>query len=407
LGIEEQYESVLRGVNGKELIETDALGRTIKKIGEKQPFSGRDVRLTLDLRLQKLVKDAFLDKEKGAVVASDPSTGEILAVYSSPSFDPNLFTMPQTVESSKALKNILESKESPLFNRAIGGVYPSGSTFKIVTAAAGLETGKISAKTEIEDVGEIKIGPYRFPNWYFLQYGGKDGMVNVVRALKRSNDIFFYKAGEMVGLDSLVLMARKFGLSEKTGIDFPHESKGLMPDEEWKKKTIGDNWYLGDTYHLAIGQGYLLVTPLQINLMTNVIANGGKLCRPHLRLNDQSDSNASDVLCWDIGLKTETISLIKEGMKEACLEGGTAWPFFDFKIQSLTSQETEKISVGCKTGTAEFGDPNNNTHGWFTVFAPFEKPKITMTILVEGAGEGSNVAAPVAKKVLSEWLRSN
>ena len=345
--------------------------------------------LTIDLKLQQLIADNFPKGQKGAVIASNPQNGEVLALFSSPSFDPH------------DISKVLNDSSAPLFNRAIAGTYPSGSTFKIITSAAGLESGKIDKNTEIEDVGELIIGPYRFPNWYWLEYGGKDGFVNVVRAIKRSNDIFFYKVGELVGLDNMVEMAKRFGLSQKTGVDLPHEATGLMPTEEWKQKVIGDNWYLGDTYHLAIGQGYLLVTPIQVNAMTNVIANGGKLCRPHLTKDtsdggsaEGGDSSEVDGYCKDVGLKKETIDLIKEGMHEVCMAGGTAWPFFDFTTP-----------VGCKTGTAEFGDPKDRTHAWFTIFAPLDNPTISMTVLVEGAGEGSNEAAPIAKKVLGEWLK--
>ena len=413
LGIEEEYEKTLRGEDGKELVEVDAGGLAIKKMGVELPVPGRDVVISLDSRLQELISEAFPKDEIGAVVASNPQTGEILGLYSSPSFNPNFFTMGQSrtyfASQSAELKRLLNDKQSPLFSRAIGGLYPAGSTYKIITASAGLESGKINADTEIEDVGVIRIGPYSFPNWYFLQYGRKEGMVNIIKALKRSNDIFFYKVGEMVGLDDLVSMSKRYGLSEKTGVDIPHEAKGLMPDEAWKQHFVGDNWYLGDTYHLAIGQGYLLVTPLQVNVMTNVIANSGKLCKPYL-LKSISDNQLplNNEQCRDLGLKKETIDLIKEGMIEACSTGGTGWPFFDFKLKNqplaTIDQRPSITKVVCKTGTAEFGDPKDRTHAWFTVFAPADDPKISLTVLVEGAGEGSNVAAPIAKKVLEQWL---
>ncbi|MCL4382428.1 penicillin-binding transpeptidase domain-containing protein, partial [Patescibacteria group bacterium] len=257
----------------------------------------------------------------------------------------------------------------------------------------------------VEDTGVITIGPYKYPNWFWLQYGKTDGLLNIVTALKRSNDIYFYKVGEWVGVEKLAQWAGKMGVGKILGIDLPGEAAGVMPTPEWRKKTRGDEWYLGDTYHLAIGQGDLQVTPLQANFWTNVIANGGKLCRPTLLKNQD---------CKDLGLKKETIGLIKEGMKEACSTGGTGWPFFEFKVQSSEFGE-RKISVACKTGTAEYGDPQNKTHAWFTVFAPLpaeksakaapaDEPELTITVLVEGGGEGSNVAAPIAKKILEEWF---
>lgn len=406
LGIEQSYESKLRGVNGEELVEVDALGKKIRSLGVTEPKPGADITLTIDSRLQKLVADDFPSGKKGAVVIAISQTGEILALYSSPSFDPNIFSE-QTTDNSKQISEILQNPDSPMFDRAISGTYPPGSTFKIVTASTGLESGEITKDTQIEDTGEIVIGPFKFPNWYFLQYGKLEGIINIVTAIKRSNDIFFYKVGEMVGIDRLTAMAKRFGLGNILGIDLAGEAKGLVPDDAWKQKVIGDKWYLGDTYHLAIGQGYLLVTPLQMNVVTNVIANGGRLCKPHL-LSENSKQLTDNNYCKDIGLKKETIDLITEGMKEACAQGGTGWPFFDFKLKG------QPITVACKTGTAEFGEPLNKTHAWFTMFIPVSEAKdklldaakaVSVTVLVEGGGEGSNVAAPIAKKVLEEWIK--
>ncbi len=399
LGVEQTYEDKLKGVNGEELIEIDALGKKMRTLGTTEPIPGEDLVLTMDAKLQQLVSQNYPRDKKGAVIVSDPQTGEILALYSSPSFDPNVLTVGEVEE----IKKILNNPDSPMFNRTISGTYPSGSTFKIITASAGLESGAVTKDTQIEDTGEITIGPFRFPNWYLIEYGKLEGMLNIVSAIKRSNDIFFYKVGEMLGIDKLDAMAKRYGLGNRTGIDLPGEAKGLVPDNAWKQKIIGDKWYLGDTYHLAIGQGYLLATPLQMNIVTNVIASGGKLCRPHLLSNLSHLSN----LCKDLGLKKETIDLITEGMKEVCSTGGTGWPFFDFKLKG------QPVSVACKTGTAEFGEPMDKTHAWFTMFIPKEEAQkigepdkaVSVTVLVEGGGEGSNVAAPIAKKILEEWIK--
>ncbi len=386
-GIEEHYENILRGEDGKELIEVDALGKKISELGKVDPKPGKDLHLAIDLDLQKIASQE-LGERPGAVIVSDPNTGEILSLVSGPSFNPNDINT-----------NVLTDINKPLFNRAIAGLYPPGSTFKIITAAAGLETGKITAKTQIEDTGEINIGPYKFPNWYWLQYGGKEGLVDIVKAIKRSNDIFFYKVGEMVGISKLSDYAKKFDLGKSLKIDLPGETVGIMPTPDWRKKVRGEDWFLGDTYHVAIGQGDLQVTPLEVNFWTNVIANGGKLCQPRvMKINSNSPSQ-----CKDIGFKKETINLIKEGMKEACSTGGTGWVLFDFSVQD-GSASGRKVETACKTGTAEYGDPKNKTHAWFTVFAPVEEPEISVTVLVEGGGEGSNVAAPIAKKILEEWF---
>ena len=409
LGVEEEAENILRGIDGRELIEIDARGVVAKQVGRKEAVSGRDVKITIDLKLQRLLAKYFPQGQKGSIVALNPHNGAVLGMFSAPTFDPNLFgelfTNKEDLKRKRTeLAKILADQNSSLFNRSIGGIYPSGSTFKIVTSAAGLESGKITGSTEVEDVGEIVIGPFRFPNWYFLQYGKTDGLVNVVKALQRSNDIFFYKVGEMVGLEGIVEMSHKFGLGKKTGIDLPQESAGLIPDNDWKKNFIGEGWYLGDTYHLAIGQGYLLTTPLQVAVMTSVIASDGFLCKPYvLMTNDQPQTTN----CQNVNLKPETIALVKEGMKAACSTGGTGWPFFEFKIQNEKLKTDERIEVGCKTGTAEFGDARNRTHAWFTVFATLDTPQIVLTVLVEGAGEGSSVAAPVAKKILENWLPQN
>ncbi|MFH0864315.1 MAG: penicillin-binding transpeptidase domain-containing protein [Candidatus Gottesmanbacteria bacterium] len=395
-GVEEQYENILKGVDGKELIEVDAYGKKISELGRIEPKPGKDLNLSIDLDLQKIAVQE-LGTNVGSIVVSNPNTGEILSLVSSPSFNSNNLNVQDLNNPSK-----------PLFNRTIAGLYPPGSTFKIIVAAAGLESGKINAQTLIEDTGVITIGPYTFPNWYWLQYGGKEGQVNVVKAMKRSNDIFFYKVGEMVGVNLLESWANKFGAGTILGIDIPGEASGTMPTPEWRKNILGTEWYLGDTYHLAIGQGDLEITPIQVNFWTNVIANNGKLCKPSLLKSENSILSTKN--CKDIGLHKETIDIIKEGMREACSAGGTGWPLFDFKVKD------KNIETACKTGTAEYGDAKNKTHAWFTVFAPariatqsvaggpVNDPEISVTVLVEGGGEGSNVAAPIAKKILEEWF---
>ncbi len=390
MGAEAVFEERLRGKDGKELVEITSSGEVTRTLGRVEEIPGEDRELSLDRGLAIAVQNAFPEGEKGAVIVSRPMTGEILSIYSSPSLDMNIFAQSLPQNTYEALA---QSPDRPMFNRGIGGVYPPGSTFKIITSLAGLEEGAISDKTLIEDVGILKIGPYSFPNWYFTQYGKTDGLVDVIKALQRSNDIFFYKTGEATGITKLSAWAKRLGLGTALGIELPGEAVGLMPDPFWKatqfdsevdKEVRNDQWYLGDTYHVSIGQGYLLVTPLQVNAWTNVIANKGKLCKPTI----EKISN-----CKDLRIKGETIDLITEGMKRACLPGGTGWPLFNFSVP-----------VACKTGTAEFGDPQDRTHAWFTAFAPIVEPEISVTVLVEGAGEGSDKAAPIAKKILEEWF---
>lgn len=405
-GAEAVFEERLRGKNGKDLVEITSSGDITRTLGHVPEIPGEDIELSVDRGLVLAVQSAFPEGEKGAVIVSRPTTGEVLAIYSSPALDMNIFTESLSEEQYDALAN---HPDRPMFNRGIGGVYPPGSTFKIITALAALEEGAISHKTLIEDVGILKIGPYSFPNWYFIQYGKTDGLVDVIKALKRSNDIFFYKTGEAIGITKLSAWARRLGLGTALGIELPGEAIGLMPDPAWKatqfdseldKEVRNDQWYLGDTYHVSIGQGYLLTTPLQVNAWTNVIANGGKLCKPTIVKNSQT--------CKNLEIKKETMTLITEGMKQACEPGGTGWPLFEFGIQKLDQldqlDKLVKIPIACKTGTAEFGDPQDRTHAWFTAFAPIVEPEISVTVLVEGAGEGSDKAAPIAKKILEEWF---
>jgi len=390
-GVEEEYDFWLRGQDGGEVFEVNALGEKIREIGIQQPVPGKDLYLNIDAELSKVAFEA-LEGKKGAVIASEAKTGAILALVSSPSFDPEKIT-----------PEVLADKNQPLFNRAVAGLYPPGSTFKIVTATAGLEERKIDKNTTYVDTGEIRVGNYVYKNWYFTQYGKTEGEINVVGALRRSTDTFFYKVGEWVGPKRLAEWARAFGFGKPTGVDLPAEAAGRVPDPS------SSQWFLGNTYHFAIGQGDLLVTPIQVNVMTSIIANEGKMCKPYIINSKFQIPNSKQIPnslpvwqagkfqveeCKDLRLGSETLRVVKEGMRQACAPGGTAFPLFNFSP-----------AVACKTGTAEFGDPAGRTHAWLTAFAPADDPQIVVTVLVEAGGEGSRVAAPVVKKVLGEWFR--
>lgn len=392
-GIEESYENYLRGVPGKELLEVDAYGKKIKVLSGVPYKTGQKLSLTIDSELQKDVFEAIKGIHPTVAIVTDPRNGEILAIASTPSFDANIFTdfSIDAEERIRVINNLFSDSARPLFDRAISGTYPPGSTFKIITATAGLESKKIDASYTIEDTGVIVIGPYKFANWKYLKDGGTQGVLNVVSALKVSNDVFFYKLGEKLGLETLVSWMKKFGLANKTGVDLPQEAVGVVPDKKWREKNAPD-WYLGDTFHLAIGQGKLLVTPLQMNVWTNVISSGGKLCRPHV---------AGPSECNNLGISEKTISLVRKGLVEACSSGGTAYPLFDFKDPK---DKSKTIKIACKTGTAEFGDPENHTHAWLTAFAPADNPEVSVTVLVEKGGEGSDVAAPIVKKILESYF---
>lgn len=416
-GLEQEYESLLKGTDGRQLFEVDASGKEIRNLGQQDPISGRNITTTLDSGLQQIAFDAMKDVKRGAAIATTPK-GEVLALISKPSFDANLFTMGQDYKvasnsSYLTLSNILtDNKNQPLLDRSISGVYPPGSTFKLIVASSGLVNKIIDDSWTIEDTGVLTIGSFSFSNWYYTGYGGKDGTVNVVKGIKRSNDIFFYKLAEKVGVDKVSETAAKFGLDKPLGIDLQGESAGTVPTPEWKLKNIGEQWYLGDTYHYGIGQGFLLTTPLQVNGWTQAIANNGVLYKPHLLKSESPKVLASNLL--DIN----SSNLIKEGMVEACSPGGVAWPFFDFKVKNpklkidgknittvaSASSDFRHVIVACKTGTAENGDGTTEPHAWITLFAPAYNPQIVVTILSENSGEGSNIAGPIAQKILEYYF---
>lgn len=373
-GIEQVMESMLRGRDGGRLVEVDSSGKEIRELGNNVAEAGTDIHLSVDSRLQTIMYSALAGK-KGSAVALDMQ-GKVLGLVSSPAYDPS------------HINDYLKDKTEMYFlNRPIAGAYPPGSIFKLVTAIAGLTDEKITSETEYVDTGEIKVGIYRYGNWYFDQYGRTEGGVDLTKALARSNDIYFYKVGEAVGVESLVKWARKFGLGEKTGIELPGERAGLVPDKLWKERMTGEKWFLGNTYHMAIGQGDLLVTPLQGARMTLGVVSG-RLCNVSLLLD-------GPVECSDLGLKTEDISLVREGMKGVCETGGTAFPFFTFEPWVL-----------CKTGTAQHSgqlSDSDQAHAWITVAYPGENPEMILTVMLEAAGEGSAEAGPVARTILDKW----
>lgn len=427
-GVEQEYEQSLRGTDGKKLSEVDASGKPIRELGTTDPLSGRNITTTLDGKLQLAAFQAMSAVKKGAVVVSTPQ-GQILAMVSKPSFDPNLFTLGNSYKTGTTsgyhtiTEMLTDGQSQPLLNRAISGAYPPGSTFKLVTAIAGLANNIIDDHYQIQDTGMVKLGTFSFGNWYYIQYGRTDGSVNVVRAIQRSNDIFFYKLAEKVGVDTLSKTAAQFGVGKPLGIDLPGEAKGLLPTQEWKEKIMGESWYLGDTYHYGIGQGYLLTTPLQVNAWTVAIANGGTVYKPRLVEKNEDPTLAK------LGLSQHTIELVHTGMKEACIPGGVAWPLFNFKVKNAKlpidnkdffavpagtesaalkdAKDYRKITVACKTGTAQQGGEKDLPHAWITLFAPAEHPQIVVTVLKEASGEGSNEAAPIAKKILEEWFSRN
>lgn len=409
-GIEKLYECDLRGNYGKKLIEIDATGKYKTTLSIAQPVDGKTIQLALDKALQDKAY-SLIQGKKAVVVGMKPTTGEVLVLASAPSFNPQVFEDGNSKEANKYLTD----ENKPLFNRATEGTYPPGSTFKLVVAAGALEEKKINTSTTVEDKGFIEAGGIKFHNWYYLDYGRTEGAVDVYKALQRSNDIFFYTIGAKMGAEDIKSWAEKFGYQNKTGIGI-EEREGSIPSPFWKEDVLNEKWYLGDTYNLSIGQGYVNSTPLQVAMSTVPFANDGSLCTPQLlKINGE---NGVKKQCKKLDISQDTLKEVREGMKRACMTGGTGYPFFDFKVKDgiSTPVPTEpnstasavlgmrSIRVGCKTGTAEsYADPKK-PHAWFTVFAPFDKPEIVLTILVEEAGQGSDVAAPIAKEILTTYF---
>lgn len=405
-GVEWLYDCQLRGQYGKRLVEVNANGTFLRTITVDPPKDGQTIQLALDWDLQQKAYELIKNK-RAAVVALKPSTGEILALVSTPTFNPQDFEDNRT----DLTRTYLTDKDHPLFNRVTEGTYPPGSVFKLVVAAGALEEHKISETTMVNDTGTIKAGTQSFGNWYYLEYGKTEGELNITQALKRSNDIFFYLTGAKLGPDDIKHWAEAFGYGKKSGLGLS-ESEGLIPSPFWKEEQLNEQWYLGDTYNLSIGQGYVLTTPLQVAQATATIANNGTRCSPQLLKNPKTH-------CSSLHMSKTTLNIIHEGMKEACSPGGTGWPLFNFSVKdpftpTLATNPTatssghvvnrRSISVSCKTGTAESYTPASVPHAWFTAYAPSGKPEIVLTVLVEEAGQGSDIGGPIAKELLTSYF---
>jgi penicillin-binding protein 2 len=398
-GIESTYESILRGTPGEKLYEVDARNRVTAVVGETAAVDGQDLVLSIDLSLQQAAEKALrtgLEKAKvarGSVVAMNPQDGSILAIASLPAYDNNIFS--GTV-SSTLYKALIENPDHPLLPRAWAGTYPSGSTAKPMLSIAALAEGIITAKTTVFSTGGLNVGPWFFPDWK----AGGHGSVNVRQAIAYSVNTFYYYIGggyeSFVGLgvDKISDWMRKFGLGEKTGIDIPGEATGFVPSREWKEKNKSERWYIGDTYNLSIGQGDLLVTPLQVASWTATIANGGYIVRPKLGMQygqtgDPQTPVATEKTTERIA-SAEAVETVRLGMRDNVIFG------------SGVSLSTLPFEAAGKTGTAQWRSDKEN-HAWFTSFAPFNNPEIVVTVLLEEGVEGSSTAVPVAKEILAAW----
>jgi len=390
-GVEETFEETLRGTNGYRLIKVSALGEKKGEIYANSSRPGESVTLSLDLDLQKFVHQVLSKKMKqvgakgASAVVLDPSTGEILALVSLPSYNNNIFS---TRLSKGEYNKLISNPHKLLINRAIGAAYPPGSTFKMITAAAALETGAINPETKIEDPGFIILGNQTFKNWFWVDHHKTEGFINVVRAIARSTDTFFYRVGQMIGEQTIEKYARILGLGEITDVQLPGETAGLIPNEEWKLETRGEPWYPGETLNISIGQGDLLVSSLQLSVVTAVFANNGNLITPTILKTDRPKIVKKNFL------KKETIKAIREGLYQDTVgDGNVGWLFGSFQPKSAG-----------KTGTAEAGEAG--PHAWYTAYAPHPEAKIVATVMIEHAGHGSEESAPVVKQIF-DWYFSN
>ncbi|OGK74968.1 hypothetical protein A2575_03490 [Candidatus Roizmanbacteria bacterium RIFOXYD1_FULL_41_24] len=384
-GLEKYFECRLRGQLGKAIYETNALGEKTRELARQEPKEGENIKLTVSLKLQKTALKAF-GSLKGAAIASNPKTGEILLFHSSPSYNNN-----QIVRENGLYTQLSQDENKPLFNRLALGLYPPGSVVKPLIALGALENGVITPETQYTDNGIFKLGGVEFGNWYYLQYGKTEGEVDVIKGIKRSNDIFFYHLGVEMGIGEINRWLTKFGLKEQSLQQYFNQSQSLLPNAQWKKQTLNEPWYLGDTVNLSIGQGYLLVNPVQFHVAASIIASNGHKCQLAFDKNSLRH-------CQDLRFDQKHLDTVIQGMVQACSPGGTGWPFFDYKING------KQWSVACKTGTAESTADGALPHAWFTVFAPVLDPEIVLTVLVENGGEGSEVAAPIAKQILTEFF---
>ncbi len=389
-GTEMQFDKQLRGLSGERIIEVDAIGRELKMLLETSPVRGKDFKLSIDINVQKASEDAFLGKN-GALVAIKPASGEILAMVSMPTFDPNAFSRGI---SSKEWKAIMDDKKKPMLNRAVQSQYPPGSIFKIITAVAALEEGVIDPNTRINCTGGLNYGKWTFGCWN----KGGHGSVNMHRAIVESCDVYFYEIGRRLGINNIYKYAIMFGLGRETGVELMpvKERKGLIPTAEWKKEKIKLPWYLGDTFISAIGQGFVTTTPIQAAMMTAAFANGGYIYNPTFIMGSYEPLQK-------INLKPETIRIVREALSGVVNEpNGTA-----------QSAKSSIIKIAGKTGTAQVIGKDKNVsgerfmdHAWFVAYAPVDNPEIAVSVFVEHGGSGGKVAAPIAKKAIEAYFQN-
>jgi len=388
-GIEKNYDMQLRGQKGKKFILVDSKQKEIGSYNDgsddQLPVKGNDIILTIDAKTQKIAEEEFKNK-RGAVVAVDPKTGEILTFVSSPQYDLDQFSY---ITSRDFLDSLYNDPEKPLFNRATMSIQSPGSTYKMLVAIAGLDLGVITTSTTFNCNGGYTFGR-------FFKCHGVHGRINVVEAIEKSCNSFFYQLILKIGLDRWAEYSKRFGFNSKTNIDLDEESSGLIPDSKYYEKVYGSNWPRSILLSLSIGQGEVSVSPVQLAQYTALIANNGKTYSPHLvrgyvdNTGKEFDLKSKQLT---VGIDQKVFDIVKKGMYLVVNGSGTA-----------TSIRSDDIVIAGKTGTAQ--NPHGKDHAWFVAFAPFDNPQIALAVIVENVGFGSTYAAPIAKKIIETYLNS-
>jgi penicillin-binding protein 2 len=411
-GVERFYEAELHGSVGYEEVETNARGRVSRVLKRTEPVPGKDIHLSMDVKLQAAAEEALVGK-RGAIVALDPANGDVLAMVSLPSFDPNLFV---TGIGSKAYAELRDSIDRPLFNRVLRGLYPPGSTIKPAVAVAGLDTGVVTGETRVFDPGYFQLPNYdhKYRNWNRTG----DGAVNLESAIMRSNDTYFYTLAHKLGIDRLGQYLGLFGIGQKVSLDMFEESAGLMPSREWKRARYRQAWYPGETLILGIGQGYMQATPLQLAQVAALIANKGKWHRPHLAkdidgvapqdLQRPPESQLPEPLPDIVLRDPKSWQQVSNGMQQVMHNPrGTARKVGDTAVYRMAGKsgtaQVVAIKQGEKYDRAKVQERHRD-HALFIAFAPADNPKIAVAVMIENGESGSGVAAPIVKKVTDAWL---
>lgn len=380
-GVERVYESTLRGVDGRWSVEVDAVGRPLRVLGRVPAVPGRAIVLTLDLDLQLAATDALAATgyKSGAVVVTDPRTGEILALVSIPSYDPNLFAVGITPQ---AWTSLTSDPLHPLVNRAVGAAFEPGSVFKLVTAVSALQEGIVSRNSVFDAPGYFRLGRWTFRD---LKAWGR---VDFVTGIANSVNVVFYTLGYRLGGDRLAHYATLMGLGERTGVDLPGEISGIIATPATKKQLVGEPWYPGDSVNMSIGQGALTVTPIQVARMLSSIANGGMLLQPHVLMASEKDGRSRRIpptVQRSVPYAPMTLSIVREGLR-AVVERGTG-----------VAAALPKVAIAGKTGSAE--NPRGQPHAWFAGYAPAEAPRIVVIAFVEHGFRGGLTAAPLVRRI--------